>query len=56
MTAREMKMVKIKQIKKEANNVKSKLMELQDQVQEYSKADAEALEKIIIKLELWQNK
>lgn len=47
---------KIKQIKKDANQVKSQLSYLRDKMYEFSKKDAESLGKIIGRLEDWQNR
>lgn len=48
--------IKIRQIKKEVNSVKSKLSEIEGQIREYSCREADALEKIMFRLEVWQNK
>lgn len=48
---------KIEQLKSDVNTSKHKLMEIVDKLYECSAVrEAKTLEKIIVKLEIWQNK
>ena len=55
-TKSEAKQARIRELKKEASSIKSRLIDLQRKLEEESAREAESLGRVIGRLEAWQNR